>query len=228
MLALVVSPHLDDAVLGCGAWLAAHPGSTVLTLFAGAPPDSGMLTPWDARCGFADARSAMVTRQEEDRRALARLGATPLWLSFCDSQYGHTPTLEDLARAVGQTLRQHAPACVLFPLGLYHSDHLLAHAACTQALAALPQADVLAYEDALYRGMPGVLQRRLAELDVQRVQATPARIASPDAAVAVNAAQAKAEALQAYASQLRGFGRGGYEDAAQPERFWRLRERGDV
>ena len=32
----------------------------------------------------------------------------------------------------------------------------------------------------------------------------------------------KQRAVQAYASQLRGFGPGGYDDLARPERYWRL------
>jgi hypothetical protein len=34
---LVLSRHLHDAVLGWGHPLTAHPGATVLTVFAGAP-----------------------------------------------------------------------------------------------------------------------------------------------------------------------------------------------
>ena len=218
---VVISPHLDDAVLGCGAWLAAHPGSTVVTLFAGAPPDGSVLTPWDARCGFADARAAIATRRDEDRRALARLGAKPLWLDFCDSQYGNTPAVTELVGTLRAVLRRHTHTGVLYPLGLYHSDHLLAHAACWLALAG---SESLVYEDALYRGMPGVLQHRLAELEAQGVPATPARITSTRLLDIAQGARAKAEAVQAYASQLRGFGPGGYEDAAQPERCWRLQE----
>ena len=46
---VVVSPHLDDAVLGCGLLLDAVPGTTVLTVFTGAPesyPDP--MRPWEA------------------------------------------------------------------------------------------------------------------------------------------------------------------------------------
>ena len=32
---VIVSPHLDDAVLGCGNFMAAHPGVVVVTVFAG-------------------------------------------------------------------------------------------------------------------------------------------------------------------------------------------------
>lgn len=38
---LVVSPHLDDAVLSCGCWLASRPGAAVVTVFAGRPVCDG-------------------------------------------------------------------------------------------------------------------------------------------------------------------------------------------
>jgi hypothetical protein len=81
------------------------------------------------------------------------------------------------------------------------------------------QADtrVLFYEDALYRGLPGVLQRRLAALAAAGHAATPARLPAD-----AGDAAAKRRALRCYASQLRAFGEGGYDDAFQPERFWRL------
>ena len=31
---VMISPHLDDAVLGCGRFMAVHPGCTVITVFA--------------------------------------------------------------------------------------------------------------------------------------------------------------------------------------------------
>ncbi|MCV5262168.1 PIG-L family deacetylase, partial [Escherichia coli] len=77
---LVISPHLDDGVFGCGQLLAAHPGSTVLTVFAGVP-EAAPAPEWDRRCGFTSAQAAMAARREEDRRALTRLAARPLWLS---------------------------------------------------------------------------------------------------------------------------------------------------
>jgi LmbE family N-acetylglucosaminyl deacetylase len=212
---LVISPHLDDAVFGCARLLAARPGSTVLTLFAGTPADGAQLTPWDARCGFGSAEEAMAVRRREDRAALALLGATPHWLDFCDSQYGQTPTPAALAAAVRRVVQDLSPHSVLFPLGLYHSDHLLAHDACMAALRDTGIA-AFAYEDALYRGMPGQLQQRLAALAAQRTQATPVRLALG------GSDELKAQAVRAYDSQLRSFGAGGYEDTAQPERCWRL------
>jgi hypothetical protein len=64
--------------------------------------------------------------------------------------------------------------------------------------------------------MPGLLQQRLAAMAQAGIRATPARVASaPDGTL-------KRQAVQAYASQLRAFGEGGFADVEQPERCWRL------
>jgi LmbE family N-acetylglucosaminyl deacetylase len=220
MPALVISPHLDDAVLACGCLLAVHPDSTVVTVFAGAPRDASRLTPWDARCGFSSAEQAMAVRRQEDQAALAALDAAPRWLEFCDSQYGQTPPAQALQEALRRVIDELRPSLLLFPLGLFHSDHLLVHEAVRLALVALPSVRALAYEDALYRGMRGVLQQRLAGLAAAGRCATPARLDAENA----GAAPRKAQAIGAYASQLRAFGPGGIDDAAQPERFWTIED----
>ena len=43
---VVLSPHFDDAVQGAGLLLARHPGSTVVTVFAGPPPEYPDPPPW--------------------------------------------------------------------------------------------------------------------------------------------------------------------------------------
>jgi LmbE family N-acetylglucosaminyl deacetylase len=223
---LVISPHLDDGVFACGRWLALHPGSTVLTVFAGSPRDGARCTEWDAQCGFKHAEQAIAARRAEDRRALAMIDARPCWLEFTDSQYGETPTLPAVAHALAEVLRAQRPARVLYPLGLYHSDHRLVHEACRLALAACKAADAIAYEDALYRGLRGVLQQRLAALAQQGVVATPVEWdpAPPSTSPrdAAGAASLKLRAVAAYASQLRAFGPGGTRDLERPERGWRL------
>ena len=57
----IVSPHLDDAVLGCGRFMAAHPGVTVVTVFAGNPPAYP-----DVRCGYWDVQSGLRARRRRD------------------------------------------------------------------------------------------------------------------------------------------------------------------
>jgi len=75
---VIVSPHLDDAVLGCATLMAAHPGVTVVTVFAGRPVEyPSPMQNWDALCGFADGDEVHVARRAEDAAALGVLDATP-------------------------------------------------------------------------------------------------------------------------------------------------------
>lgn len=225
MPALLVSPHLDDAVFGCGQWLHAHAGTCVLTVFAGLPQDGGRRTDWDAKCGFDSAQQALPARREEDRAALALLRCEPRWLEFGDSQYGHTPAVEAVAWALSAELAQlRDDGLFVFPMGLFHSDHRLVHEACLLAWRRRPR-PALMYEDALYRGAPGLLQQRLADLLGAGLVLTPAKEKPLNAAQAAEAADAKARAVQCYASQLRAFGPGGYDDTARPERRWRFEAR---
>ncbi|MED5618275.1 PIG-L family deacetylase [Ideonella sp. BN130291] len=210
----LISPHLDDAVFSCGQLLAAHPDSTVVTVFAGEPPADTPLTEWDERCGFTSAAQAVALRREEDRIGLSLLEARPVWLDFADSQYGSSPRPQEVGAALQQVLLELAPDSVVFPLGLFHSDHALVHEAVVHIVPTLPDMRWLVYEDALYRGLRGLVQLRLMALAQAGVCATPLRLADEGSALL------KARAVQAYASQLRGFGEGGYDDLAAPERCW--------
>lgn len=88
---LVVSPHLDDAVLSVGASLAAasEAGHSVIvcTVFAGAPPTplSEGATVFHSHCALGD--DAVLVRREEDRAAVGGLGGQPVHLEFLDAIY---------------------------------------------------------------------------------------------------------------------------------------------
>lgn len=216
---IVVSPHLDDAVFGCGRWLAAHPGATVVTVFAGVPGDAGQRTDWDVRSGFERADEAMAMRRREDRAALDLLGASTCWLDFCDGQYGQSTTPAAIAAALRSLLRHAEPEELLLPLGLFHPDHRLVHEAALLALAESPPLVVpivLGYEDALYRALPGLLQQRLSALHGANIEAT-----SVEPAVDRDPA-AKRQAVACYASQLPMFSAATLADLSRPERYWRL------
>src|SRR5215510_3926275 len=74
--ALVVSPHLDDAVLSASHRI--RPGAaTVVTVFAGTPAASIGLTGWDAFTGATDSAARMLERYGEDDEAMRRLGGVP-------------------------------------------------------------------------------------------------------------------------------------------------------
>jgi LmbE family N-acetylglucosaminyl deacetylase len=206
-------------VLGCGELLASHPGAVIITALAGHPPPALPRTEWDADCGFGPADDPVENRRREDAAALALLGARPVWLDFLDAQYGDSPRPARLARALGQEIDAAGGAAVLIPFGLWHSDHQLVHAAALRAMRERPQLACYAYEDVIYRRYPGYLQERLARLHRAGVVATPAGVSS-----GANREQ-KDQAVAAYTSQVVGLtspGRPGLDDAADPERYWRL------
>jgi LmbE family N-acetylglucosaminyl deacetylase len=216
----VLSPHLDDAALSCGALLAAAPGALTITVFAGAPDDRAMQTEWDSACGFSNAGEAIAQRRAEDQAALAKLGAVAVWLDFCDSQYRQPAQPAQAAGMLAELLREQRVDSVLLPAGLFHADHLFTHEAALAVRREQPQLRWLMYEDVPYRRIDGLLQQRLALLQQIGVSATPL-------AINTNAmhADAKRAALACYASQLRGMhtpGRPGVQDAHTPERYWRL------
>lgn len=121
---LVVSPHLDDAVLSCGRLLAAHPGSVVVTVLAGSPPDD-RLVDWDRRGGFRPGDDVMAQRRREDHRALRLLRARPVWLEHRQDVYRDGPLDAAAVRdQVAAAVAAHDPRIVVLPLGLHHPDHV--------------------------------------------------------------------------------------------------------
>lgn len=158
---LVVSPHFDDAVFSCGAFIAAQPGSVVHTVFSGCPAVD-VTTDRDQHCGFSNAAEAMHERACEDDFALKILGAVAERSDFLDAQYvpyGTAPTVESIASKLGEAVRLHAVRALLVPIGLFHSDHELVHRACIDVWNANPGLECFAYEDALYRRMSGLCRR---------------------------------------------------------------------
>jgi LmbE family N-acetylglucosaminyl deacetylase len=82
-----ISTHLDDVALSCGHFLAANPGATVVTVFAGAPLES-RADGWNAETtGETYAPDALRVRRDEDASALAAVDATPYWLNLWEAEY---------------------------------------------------------------------------------------------------------------------------------------------
>lgn len=89
---LVVSPHLDDAVLSLGATMThvARSGASVavLTVFAGNPESTRPASGWDRQAGFETEGEAATARRSEDLEACRIVGAAPTWLPFAPGSYG--------------------------------------------------------------------------------------------------------------------------------------------
>ena len=123
---LLLSPHLDDAVLSCWSVLTGSREVVVVNVFSGIP-EPGLLTPVDRLAGATDSATRMRERLAEDAEALALAGGEPIDLGFLDSQYrpvaGEPGAAEIVAALDGPVER----ASALFaPAGLSgNPDHLV-------------------------------------------------------------------------------------------------------
>lgn len=128
--AVVLSPHLDDAVLDCWSVLTGPGAVEVVNVFAGVPRP-GPAGHFERLAGAGDAASHMRRRIAEDREALARAGRLPVNLGFRCLAYRRGRPEPSFA-GVDAALRAHVPvvSCVYAPaaLGASHPDHDLVRA----------------------------------------------------------------------------------------------------
>src|SRR5437868_4148676 len=125
MPAVILSPHLDDAVLSCWHLLTQPSEVAVINVFAGVPTDLGAPAWWDEYTGASDSAERVRERIEEDRRALAVAGRTAVNLGFLDEQYRPddqplAPLTEQIERLLDSGVRIYAPAAFA-----NHADHAL-------------------------------------------------------------------------------------------------------
>ena len=216
---VILSPHLDDAVLSCGGLIyqLAQTGQPVrvITIFAGDPPP-GALSPFaqglHARWGAAPAR-----RRDEDRAALQWLGAEAIAWPYPDAIYrrdSNGPLYDSeesifgevaeadagLVASVAQRLAEiDLSARLVAPLAAgHHVDHQLVRAAAESLGRAL-----IYYEDYPYAETPDKLEAvvRAGAWLAERVRLNDESI------------RMKAKAINAYRSQISTF----FEDAAEVE-----------
>jgi LmbE family N-acetylglucosaminyl deacetylase len=214
---VIVSPHYEDAVFSCGHLLASVKNSTVLTVYTGCPENDSLSTEWDARCGFASAREAMLARGQENTNALAVLKARCSDLGFLDSQY--MENARNGADLLGDTLSAALvplqPASVFVPLGLFHEDHIQVADAMFTVCHRFPGIDWYAYEDIPYCREPGLVEARTSTLAARGIHLSRLQ--------RLLATEMKAQAVLAYTSQLRGLEcPDGHSLLRQPEQYWRI------
>jgi LmbE family N-acetylglucosaminyl deacetylase len=124
--ALLLSPHLDDAVIDCFSVLTGSEPVQVVNVFAGIP-EHGAIPSWDRICGATNIAEHARERVAEDREALATFGLEPVDLPFLGENYragAPRPALQDvadeLAGEVPAASRVLAPAMVGEPI----ADHV--------------------------------------------------------------------------------------------------------
>jgi LmbE family N-acetylglucosaminyl deacetylase len=221
---VVVSPHLDDAVLGCSYLLAAHPGSTVVTVFAGRPSEyPSPMEHWDGVCGFVEGDEVHVVRRAEDTAALSVLDASPVWLDFVEHSYLERSDWvrpDQIVDRLEETLRALHPTAVVGPFGLGNPDHDATHGACLLVRERMPECAWFCYEDTGYKHIPGLLAWRVAKLLKAGIWPTPAAVP-----LAVDH-ERKLAAYRCYPTQIRAleaeWNLGPKLDAPAPEQIWRL------
>jgi LmbE family N-acetylglucosaminyl deacetylase len=123
---VVVSPHLDDGVLSLGAsiasWSRAGAQVELLTVLACDPDSDAAVGGWDRRGGFATEGESARARREEDRRACAAVGATPVWLPFGSVDYERHGDEDGVRLAVADAV-DGADIRILPAFPLTHPDH---------------------------------------------------------------------------------------------------------
>ena len=125
--AVVLSPHLDDAVIDCWSVLSSPASVTVVNVFAGVPSRDSLVH-WDRLCGADRSAVFVECRLAEDREALQLVGREPVNLPLLAKSYRRphqAPTFRRLDAALTRELQEvslvYAPAV----LGTVHPDHLL-------------------------------------------------------------------------------------------------------
>jgi hypothetical protein len=216
MLTAVLSPHLDDAVLSCWRVLTQPGDVTVINVFAGVPTSMGALAWWDRLTGASDSGERVRERLEEDRKALALAGRTPVNLSFLDEQYRDAeqalaPVATEIQRRLAPDVHVVAPAAFGG-----HGDHALVRATALELRRR--GFEVSLYADlphATFRGWPAWVtgadavgsadfvetwwDRTLAETGV-----SPAAMSRESHKLDRHSHARKLDAVHAYVTQLRG------------------------
>lgn len=214
---LVVSPHLDDAVLSCGQLLAANPGSVVLTVFSFNVLKGYRLTSWDRLCGLKRVVDVPRLRRGEDAVALAGLGCSPR--HYYSDQHTDPGDLlwliSDAWRLVAQ-MHGNYPRTILIPMGMGHPDHDVVFRRALEAKARMPKhLRWIVYEEPVRR----LIHTKEMKARIRKYKMRPIRLR-------VGALERKRQAVAAYASQVVGLKKEWGEqfdtDVFAPERYWRL------
>lgn len=121
---VVLSPHLDDAVLSSWSVVGDAGEVEIVNVFAGLPED-GPPPRWDRLAGAESRRAHMEARLEEDRAALALPGRSAVYLPFLDRHYRTAaPDADEVAEAIDAAVP--AASIVCAPAGIGgHEDHVM-------------------------------------------------------------------------------------------------------
>jgi LmbE family N-acetylglucosaminyl deacetylase len=151
---VVVSPHLDDAVLGAWTALTADDRVEVVNVFTAMPP-AGTLTRYDRLLRATDSAALFAERLREDAEALALAGRSARGLGLLERQYRDGPVdREALAAALAEAVK--GCSALLAPAGIGgHEDHVAVRDACFELADAVRR--LVLYAElpyAIHKGWP--------------------------------------------------------------------------
>jgi LmbE family N-acetylglucosaminyl deacetylase len=122
---IVLSPHLDDAVLSTFALLAGQAEVVVVNVCDAVPPP-GRASDWVRLCGGSDDAAQLRLRREEDRAALATVGRRAVGLGFLEAdERPPDATAHEIAARTSAAVP--SAGRIVAPLGMgSHPDHFAA------------------------------------------------------------------------------------------------------
>jgi LmbE family N-acetylglucosaminyl deacetylase len=219
--ALLISPHLDDAVLSCGRFMAIRPGCTVLTALAGSPAEWTAVTGWDSACGFSSGEDVIAARLSEDATALVILRGRQLPVGGLDFQYGPQPERAKIIReGIESAVADLMPKTCVIPLGLLHPDHEEVRRIATLVAASdHAPVDWIVYEELPY-GPDDVLgEHHRAAFDAYHAAGFQLTEIAPE----LGELDVKSGAVEGYKSQLRALRQDpDFDEKIVAERYWSL------
>jgi LmbE family N-acetylglucosaminyl deacetylase len=239
---VVLSPHLDDAVLSAFTVLE-HPGDVLVINVCDGMPPPGRASDWVRLCGGNDDAIQMQRRRAEDQAALVALGRRAFGLGFLEADE-RSPDAHPEQIARRTTAAVASAARILAPLGMgSHPDHLATRDAAMCLSRAEPALPLELYADlpyAIRAGWPSWVSAAPSDPhldpDVPWQRALRRVPVPPDSLIPIiarlDAAQRarKASVLERYASQIAALAGGPHRrfdaDALAFEVRWRLTPRG--
>ncbi len=160
-LAIILSPHFDDAILSLGGFLAAGPYRFEAVTIFGGKPAKPMVTYWDQLSGFKNSTEAVTKRIKENARAIETSGAVIKNYDYLDSQYRQGQN-QGLETAIIKTIKSLIPDSATERVSIYgpatfgpkitHPDHQLLHDAFLKVAKENKQSNLhfFIYEDFPY------------------------------------------------------------------------------
>jgi len=139
---IVLSPHLDDAVLSLGGFLSKYKGRAEVATFFTKRNQNPIRTYWDKISGFKDSVESINNRIEENNTALNISSSTAVNFVFNDFQYRRdedsSKIIEDISSLIDSILSINSNRNIYvygpaeFGDNITHPDHLLLHKAFIQ------------------------------------------------------------------------------------------------